>query len=162
MDIFRRGFVSHYPVNKYICQNAVRFIREKIEKNPKREYFDGEHVLQLHPQLFLMFFSPKFDSQTAHYHIGDPRDPNNLCSNGGGKRVLFGFTNTGIGIRTGDITDVIPPNSFCKIIFPGNPPTLHQFLGTESTGEGTGLLSFHPDKKEHFPGGTMESYTVFA
>ena len=108
-----------------------------------------------------MYFNSKFVEQTPHYHIGNPLDLTDLHSNGGGERNLYGFTNTGLGIKTPLQDIVIKPNSVCHIHFPGCPPTIHQFYGINQKGEGTGLISIHNNKIKEYGEQNMETYTVF-
>ena len=162
MNVYRRAAIFHCPIRPTLSAAVVARIRDRIRHSPKKEYFDGEHVLKIAPQLYLMFFSPLFVRQTPHYHIGDPRHPDDLYTNGGGQRLLIGVTDTGIKVKTNHVTDTIPPHSFCSISFPGSPPTLHQFIGQAANNTvGTGLLSIHVGKHRTFPTEMMETHTLF-
>ena len=107
-----------------------------------------------------MYFRNDFNKQTPHYHIGSPDNKENLYNNGGGKRILFGITDTGININTYYNSMVIPSSSMCVIVFPGSPPCLHQFTGISEKGYGTSLFSYHSGKNVSEFYSIMNDFTV--
>lgn len=157
----RKAIIKQLQISKYITSTLVKDLKKLINNNIEKEYFDGEHVLKMNNQCYLMYFDKLFQKQTPHYHIGNPLNCHDLYSNGGGERNLYGITDTGIGIKTPSQNIIIKPTSICHIHFPGSPPTIHQFYGINQTGEGTALISIHNNKKQYFRNNNMETYTVF-
>jgi hypothetical protein len=154
--------VKQTQIPKILTSNIVKILKNIIKNSPKKEYFDGENVLKINQRCYLMYFDSNFDKQTPHYHIGNPMNFEDLYSNGGGERNLYGFSDTGIGLRTPSQDIYIKPNSLCHIHFPGSPPTIHQFYGINSNRNGTSLFSIHNNKKIEYGRKNMETYTVFS
>lgn len=156
------AFVRQKKIPKILSSNIVKFLKNIINNNPRKEYFDGENVLKLQQICYLMYFDSNFTKQTPHYHIGNPLNFEDLYSNGGGERNLYGFSDSGLGIKTPSQNIVIKPSSICHIHFPGSPPTIHQFYGVNSFGEGTSLFSIHNNKTKEYGSKNMETYTIFS
>ena len=144
-----------------IASFTVRILKDVINNSKRKELFDGEHVLKLNINHYLMFFDRNFKIQTPHYHIGNPLNITDLFTNGGGERNLYGITDSGLGLKTPIQNIIIKPNSMCHIHFPGSPPTIHQFYGINSFGEGTAMISVHNNKTKEYGDKNMNTYTVF-
>ena len=156
------AFVRQKNIPKIFSSNIVKFLKNIVKNSLRKEYFDGENVLKLHQICYLMYFDSNFYEQTPHYHIGNPPNFEDLYSNGGGERNLYGFSDSGLGLKTPSQNIVIKPNSICHIHFPGSPPTIHQFYGVNSFGEGTSLFSIHNNKTKEYGSKNMETYTIFS
>jgi len=161
MSVTQLAKVWQKQIPKNISSYMVKIFKNIVNNSSKKEYFDGENVLKINKICYLMYFSADFVEQTPHYHIGNPLNIYDLYSNGGGERNLYGISDTGLGLKTPSQNIVIKPNSICHIHFPGCPPTIHQFYGLKSLGEGTSLFSIHNNKKIEFGRKNMETYTVF-
>ena len=158
----QKAFIKQKQIPKFISSIILNDIKNSFIKSSKKEIFEGEQVIKYNRQLYLMYFNPIFIKQTPHYHIGNPLDLTDLRGNGGGERILYGITDTGLGLTTPSQNIVIKPNSIFNIHLPGSPPTIHQFYGPYcgSGGEGTAIFSYHKNKTKKYGEETMESYTM--
>ena len=155
-----RAAVTQCRIPASVASRVVRVGKRLVNDGERKELFDGEHVLKLSRRCYLMYFDSEFEMQTPHYHVGVPDNLRDLCGNGGGERNLYGVTCNGIRVRTPSQNIVIKSNSACRIHFPGSPPTIHQFCGLGSPGEGTVLISVHNNKMDEYGAKDMETYTV--
>ena len=158
ISVFRKALVFHIPIPAVVAKSVVaaasRFISTRCV-----EVFDEEHVVELTPKLYLMQFKSDFVRQVPHYHIGFGSNKLDLFRNGGGKRILCGVTHSGLQVNTYHCSHHIPPASMCFIMFPGAPPTLHQFEGV-SGGDGSCLISYHAGKTIIEDKNSMSTLTV--
>jgi len=157
----RKAYVRQININKSISFICVKLFKNIIENNKNKDYFDGENTLKLNKKLYLIYFNSKFIKQREHYHIGDPTNINDLYSNGGGERNLYGITHSGLGIKTPSQNIIIEPSSLFHIHFPGSPPTIHQFYSFNLYGQGTSIFSVHNNKSNDYGLKNMETYTIF-
>ncbi len=161
MSVFRNARIFYTKIPSFLSTNYVKYTKNFIEAHKNSvELFDGEEVYKISKKLYLMYFRNDFNKQTPHYHIGSPDNKENLYNNGGGKRILFGITDTGININTYYNSMVIPSSSMCMIVFPGSPPCLHQFTGISEKGYGTSLFSYHSGKDVSEFYSIMNDFTV--
>ncbi len=158
--IVRQKRIYTHTLN-IIASTIVKKLKQIINSNERKELFDGEHVLKLNINHYMMYFDSNFKKQRPHYHIGNAQDITDLHSNGGGERNLYGITDNGLGIKTPSQNIIIKPNSVFHIHFPGSPPTIHQFYGINSFGEGTAMISVHNTKTREYDKKNMATYTVF-
>lgn len=111
MSVFYTAYTRHQPVGHRYCRMIISAMRKRVTESPNFVSKNGEHVTQLAPKMFLTYLAKDFQTPGVY-------PPQNLTNHKGERRLLIGFTDTGLMVESRRILTSIPPFSMYTIVFP--------------------------------------------